>query len=115
MLRSSSGSATQATHATDTFISHSSAQAPVFPQTAAITTTGTRLVLGSGGFTAMSTLPKSAPETPMARPIRDVETLAKSLFRDMTSQGFDKSDIVNLATALLDQITTQMHTEASRD
>ena len=49
----------------------------------------------------------------MARPIRDVETLAKSLFRDMTSQGFDKNDIVNLATALLDQLTTQMHIEAS--
>ena len=52
----------------------------------------------------------------MARPIRDVETLAKSLFRDMTSQGFDKSDIVNLATALLDQLTTHMHAEpAARD
>lgn len=61
----------------------------------------------------MSTSTKSAPENLMARPIRDVETLAKSLFRDMTSQGFDKSDIVNLATALLDQLTTQMHTEAS--
>jgi hypothetical protein len=55
---------------------------------------------------------KDNTEAPiMARPIRDVQTLAKSLVRDMTSQGFDKSDIVNLATALLDQLTAQLHTE----
>jgi hypothetical protein len=51
----------------------------------------------------------------MARPIRDVKTLAKSLVRDMTSQGFDKNDIVNLATALLDQLTAQLHTENGGD
>ena len=59
----------------------------------------------------MSTSTKKDLERPMARPIRDVETIAKSLFRDMTSQGFDKSDIVNLATALLDQLTAHMHAE----
>lgn len=49
----------------------------------------------------------------MSRPIRDVETLAKSLCRDMKLQGFEKSDIVNLATALLDQLTTQISVEVS--
>ncbi len=49
----------------------------------------------------------------MSRPIRDVQVLAKSLCRDMKSQGFDKSDIVNLATALLDQLTTQINVEIS--
>ena len=64
-------------------------------------------------FAPMFSQTQIESELPMARPIRDVETLAKSLFRDMTSQGFDKSDIVNLATALLDQLTSQMHTETS--
>jgi hypothetical protein len=43
-----------------------------------------------------------------------VQILAKSIYRDMTSQGFDKSDIVNLATALLDQLTTRMGEEGNQ-
>ncbi len=59
---------------------------------------------------------KTEPESSMARRNRKVQILAKSIYRDMTSQGFDKSDIVNLATALLDELTTRMADEApSRD
>lgn len=43
---------------------------------------------------------------------RGVEILAKSIYRDLTAQGFAKRDIVNLATALLDQITSKISTEA---
>jgi len=47
---------------------------------------------------------------------RRVQILAKSLYRDMTAQGFAKRDIVNLATALLDQLTTKLDTDgAARD
>lgn len=49
----------------------------------------------------------------MARRNREVQILAKSIYRDMTSQGFDKSDIVSLATALLDQLTTRMGEESN--
>lgn len=47
----------------------------------------------------------------MPRRNREVQILAKSIYRDMTSQGFDKSDIVNLATALIEQVTNKMVTE----
>lgn len=36
---------------------------------------------------------------------RSVRILAKSLVRDLTSQGYATCDIVNLATHLLDQVT----------
>ncbi len=59
---------------------------------------------------------KNQPEPAMARRNRKVQILAKSIYRDMTSQGFDKNDIVNLATALLDELTTRMADESpSRD
>lgn len=50
----------------------------------------------------------------MVRRNREVQILAKSIYRDMTSQGFDKSDIVNLATALLDQLTSRMGDETNQ-
>lgn len=53
----------------------------------------------------------NAGDPPMARRNREVQILAKSIYRDMTSQGFDKSDIVNLATALLEQVTSKMAAE----
>jgi hypothetical protein len=60
----------------------------------------------------MSTKPN--PEPSMVRRNREVQILAKSIYRDMTSQGFDKSDIVNLATALLDQLTSRMGDETNQ-
>lgn len=50
----------------------------------------------------------------MPRQKREVQILAKSIYRDMTSQGFDKSDIVSLATALLEQVTTRMSAESNQ-
>jgi len=50
----------------------------------------------------------------MASRNREVQILAKSIYRDMTSQGYAQSDIVSLATALLDQVTTKMPPKASR-
>lgn len=50
----------------------------------------------------------------MAQRNREVQILAKSIYRDMTSQGFGNSDIVNLATALLEQVTNRMSTESSQ-
>lgn len=44
---------------------------------------------------------------------RGVEILAKSIYRDLMAQGFAKRDVVNLATALLDQVTTTMAAEAT--
>jgi hypothetical protein len=57
---------------------------------------------------------KKNPEPSMTRRNREVQILAKSIYRDMTSQGFDKSDIVNLATALLNQLTTRMGEEGNQ-
>lgn len=55
-------------------------------------------------------------ESAMPQRNRGVQILAKSIYRDLMAQGFAKRDIVNLATALLDQVTTKMAAEApSRD
>ena len=35
---------------------------------------------------------------------RGVAILAKSLCRDMFDQGYERKDVINLATALLDQV-----------
>lgn len=43
---------------------------------------------------------------------RGVQILAKTLYRDLISQGYAASDIVNLATQLLAQITERK--EATR-
>lgn len=53
----------------------------------------------------------------MVRRNREVQILAKSIYRDMTAQGFATTDIVSLATALLDQVTSKLGTEpaARRD
>lgn len=50
----------------------------------------------------------------MGRRTREVQILAKSIYRDMTAQGFDKNDIVNLATALLEELTTRMEAESGQ-
>ena len=45
---------------------------------------------------------------------RGLEILAKTLYRDLTSQGYERSDIVNLATQLLAQVTDRMGDAAAR-
>jgi hypothetical protein len=69
---------------------------------------------GASERPAMQMPTKKNPESSMMRRNREVQILAKSIYRDMTSQGFDKSDIVNLATALLDQLTTRMGEEGNQ-
>jgi hypothetical protein len=56
--------------------------------------------------TQMQIEPKANPEAAMADRNRAVRILAKSIFRELTAQGYDEKQIVNLATALLGEVTT---------
>ena len=42
---------------------------------------------------------------------RAVKILARSLARDLARQGFDRNDVITLATELLGQITTELEQE----
>lgn len=42
-----------------------------------------------------------------------VRILAKSLYRDLTAQGFDEKQIVSLATELISEVTHKMATDNS--
>ena len=44
----------------------------------------------------------------MANRNKAVRILAKSIFRELTAQGYDQRQIVNLATELLSEVTTTM-------
>ncbi len=39
---------------------------------------------------------------------RSIQILAKSIYKELTHQGYDKKQIVSLATALLGEVTTQL-------
>ena len=54
----------------------------------------------------MQTATKSNPEAAMADRNRAVRILAKSIFRELTAQGYDERQIVTLATALLGEVTS---------
>lgn len=43
-----------------------------------------------------------------------VRILAKSLYRDLTAQGFDEKQIVSLATELISEVTHKMATDGGR-
>ena len=43
-----------------------------------------------------------------------VRILAKSLYRDLTAQGFDEKQIVSLATELISEVTPPMATDGGR-
>ncbi|MBP9171700.1 MAG: hypothetical protein KBG48_30190 [Kofleriaceae bacterium] len=45
---------------------------------------------------------------------RAVRILAKSLYRDLRSQGFDERQIVSLATELISEVTQKMSSDAAR-
>lgn len=51
--------------------------------------------------------------TPVADKNRAVRILAKSIFRELTSQGYDEKQIVNLATELISEVTTSMGAKTS--
>jgi hypothetical protein len=44
-----------------------------------------------------------------------VRILAKSLFKELTSQGYDERQIVSLATELISEVTHRMSTDSGRD
>ncbi len=46
---------------------------------------------------------------------RAVRILAKSLYKDLTAQGFDEKQIVSLATELISEVTTRMGSVGARD
>ena len=50
------------------------------------------------------------PEPSMAQRNRAVRILAKSIFRELTSQGYNERQIVSLATELISEVTTKMST-----
>lgn len=43
-----------------------------------------------------------------------VRILAKSLYRDLTAQGFDEKQIVSLATELISEVTHKMASDGGR-
>ncbi len=61
----------------------------------------------------MQTEPKSNPEADMADRNRAVRILAKSIFRELTAQGYDEKQIVTLATALLGEVTTTIASKSA--
>ena len=44
---------------------------------------------------------------------KQVRILAKSLFRELTAQGYDERQIVSLATELISEVTQRMASESS--
>lgn len=49
----------------------------------------------------------SAPTPSANERKRALDILAKSLYRELTSQGYEQKHIVNLATALLGELTSK--------
>ena len=57
----------------------------------------------------MPNLMKPNPEVNMAADRnRAMRILAKSIFRELTAQGYDERQIVNLATELISEVTTNI-------
>ena len=52
-----------------------------------------------------------SPAIPTAERQKAVRILAKSLYRQLTSQGYDERQIVALATELISEVTTHMASE----
>jgi hypothetical protein len=51
---------------------------------------------------------KSSPEAGKADRNKAVRILAKSIYRDLTQQGYDDRQIVNLASELIAEVTAQL-------
>jgi hypothetical protein len=54
----------------------------------------------------MATL--ETPGQPLANGNRAIQILAKSIFRELTAQGYNEKQIVSLATELLAAVTSKM-------
>jgi hypothetical protein len=58
---------------------------------------------------------KTGPEARGADRNKAVRILAKSIYRDLTSQGYDDRQIVNLASELIAEVTAQIASRAGDD
>lgn len=58
---------------------------------------------------------KMTPDTSAPERNKAVRILAKSLFRELTAQGYSERQIVNLATELISEVTTTMAAKSARD
>lgn len=56
---------------------------------------------------AQQTAVQTAPTPSASERQRALDILAKSLYRELTAQGYDQQHIVKLATALLGEVTTK--------
>lgn len=54
----------------------------------------------------MNIEPKLPPEATVADKNKAVRILAKSIFRELTAQGYNEKQIVSLATELISEVTT---------
>ena len=45
---------------------------------------------------------------------KGVRILAKSIFRELTAQGYDERQIVSLATELISEVTAKMTTDGAQ-
>lgn len=55
------------------------------------------------------------PPEPLIQRNRSVRILAKSIFRELKSQGYDDRQIVALATELLSEVTDEMSRESGSE
>jgi hypothetical protein len=55
------------------------------------------------------------PPEPLIQRNRSVRILAKSIFRELKSQGYDDRQIVALATELLSEVTDEMSRESGAE
>jgi len=57
---------------------------------------------------------KSGPE-PRSEKNKAVRILAKSIYKDLTAQGYDERQIVNLASELIAEVTAQLAARSPED
>jgi len=54
------------------------------------------------------------PSTPVASQPRAVKIIAKSVYRELKSAGFESTDIVRFTNEMLDQVTHEYRSNESR-
>ncbi len=58
---------------------------------------------------------KSFLEAPVPNKNKAVRILAKSIFRELTAQGYNEKQIVSLATELISEVTTTIASKSGSD
>lgn len=72
---------------------------------------GTFRILDSPSFTETMALPFG--ETPGARDSRALEILAKTIYRELRSSGYEARDVMALAGELLGQVTSEVRAKGA--